>query len=101
MHGVLYCRVSALDCGEQAASWISNFLNRTCRLIEHHKQDGRTCKLGGSIHNSSRIVTKYQQWWKILQRGIHLKDMFFLSSYAITGLQSKDTKGLSELFQDF
>lgn len=41
------CRVSAMDCGEQAACWISNFLNRNCRLIEHHKQDGRTCKLGG------------------------------------------------------
>ena len=42
-------RVSALDCGEEAAHWMSTFLERNCRLIEHHKQDNRTCKLGGIV----------------------------------------------------
>ena len=36
-----------MDCGEEAASWVSEFLNRKCRLIQHHKQDGRISKLGG------------------------------------------------------
>ena len=45
---MLNCRVSALDCGEKAACWVSDFLQRNCRLIEHYKQDGRTCKLRGT-----------------------------------------------------
>ena len=45
---VLNCRISALDCGEEAACWMSEFLQKNCRLIEHYKQDGRTCKLQGT-----------------------------------------------------
>lgn len=45
---VLNCRISALDYGEEAACWMSEFLQKNCRLIEHYKQDGRTCKLQGT-----------------------------------------------------
>ena len=36
-----------MDCGEEASHWVSDFLKRKCRLIEHCQQDGRTSKLGG------------------------------------------------------
>lgn len=39
-------RISAIDCGEHAASWVSTFLNRNCRLIQQDMDDSRTCKLG-------------------------------------------------------
>lgn len=41
------CRVSTMDCGDHAAVWMSRFLCKKCRLIQHHSRDGRTCKLGG------------------------------------------------------
>ena len=40
-------RVSGWDCGDEAALWMTSFLNKNCRLIEHDKQDGRTCKWEG------------------------------------------------------
>lgn len=56
-------RVSALDCGEEAAHWMSTFLKRNCRLIEHHKQDNRTCKLGGIVYKNPFFGLIYTSTW--------------------------------------
>lgn len=48
-------KVSAVDCGEEASHWVSDFLKRKCRLIEHCQQDGRTSKLGENEGDNSGI----------------------------------------------
>ena len=59
---MLNCRVSALDCGEKAACWVSDFLQRNCRLIEHYKQDGRTCKLRGTCTGTISVECTYRTY---------------------------------------
>ncbi|XP_068716282.1 molybdenum cofactor sulfurase-like [Montipora foliosa] len=48
-------KVCAVDCGEEASHWVSDFLKRKCWLIEHCQQDGRTSKLGENEGDNSGI----------------------------------------------
>lgn len=49
--GLLLPRVEAVDCGDEAASWLSDFLGQPCRLIRQSPdftRDGKKRLSGGT-----------------------------------------------------
>lgn len=87
-------KISAMDCGEEAACWVSEFLNRKCRLIQHHKQDGRISKLGepkeGNSGTHSWLSLANESQFLLITRSSSIE---ILINSTQAALVSKDTAG--------
>uniref|UniRef100_A0A7N6B1H1 Molybdenum cofactor sulfurase n=1 Tax=Anabas testudineus TaxID=64144 RepID=A0A7N6B1H1_ANATE len=95
-------RVETVDCGDEAASWLSNFLGQPCRLIRQSPDSTRDMKKrpGGAATSMSLSLVNEAQYLMINRASVELIQKLMISRQDYSeGDQLLDTQNVISRFR--